>query len=83
MRKSVLYPLLSGLFVLLACDHQRVTDSNVVSWPTDERMQTLRTDLHIAGSGDDQKAIVICTNGQHTTLWSKHKADREEQLCGE
>jgi hypothetical protein len=37
--------------------------------------------LHIAGSGGDQKAIVICPNGDQTTLWSKKEVDREERLC--
>jgi hypothetical protein len=37
--------------------------------------------LHIAGSGGDQKAVVICPNGDEKTLWSKKKADREEKLC--
>jgi hypothetical protein len=37
--------------------------------------------LHIAGSGDDQKAVVICPNGDEDTLWSKKKDDREEHLC--
>ena len=39
--------------------------------------------LHIAGKGDDQKAIVICPNGDETTLWDKKKTDREEHLCGQ
>jgi hypothetical protein len=39
--------------------------------------------LHIAGSGDDQTAIVICPNGDEKTLWSKKKDDREEKLCKE
>jgi hypothetical protein len=39
--------------------------------------------LHIAGTGDDQKAIVICPNGAEKTLWDKKKTDREEHLCGE
>ena len=39
--------------------------------------------LHIAGSGGDQKAIVICPNGDQATLWSKKKMDREERLCSQ
>jgi hypothetical protein len=39
--------------------------------------------LHIVGSGDDQKAVVICPSGDQDTLWSKKKNDREEKLCGE
>ena len=39
--------------------------------------------LHIAGTGDDQKAIVICPNGTEKTLWDKKKTDREEHLCGQ
>ena len=31
--------------------------------------------------GDDQKAVVICPNGDEDTLWSKKKDDREEHLC--
>jgi hypothetical protein len=37
--------------------------------------------LRITGSGGDQKAIVICPNGDEKTIWSKKKTDREEQLC--
>jgi hypothetical protein len=41
--------------------------------------------LHIKGSGDDQKAVVICPNGDEKTLWDKtwdkKKNDREEHLC--
>ena len=39
--------------------------------------------LRITGSGDDQKAIAICPNGDEKTLWSRKKDDREELLCGE
>jgi hypothetical protein len=39
--------------------------------------------LRITGSGGDHKAIVICPNGQQKTLWSKKKADREEELCSQ
>ena len=39
--------------------------------------------LRITGSGGDQKAIVICPNGDQKTLWSKKKADREEHLCSQ
>jgi len=39
--------------------------------------------LRITGTGDDQKAIVICPNGDEKTLWSKKKDDREEHLCGQ
>jgi hypothetical protein len=42
--------------------------------------------LHIKGSGDDQKAVVICPNGDEKTLWDrkdKKKDDREEHLCGQ
>ena len=39
--------------------------------------------LHIAGSAGDQKAIVVCPNGDEKTLWSKKKDDREETICSE
>jgi hypothetical protein len=37
--------------------------------------------LRITGSGSDQKAIVICPNGQETILWSQQKPDHKEQFC--
>ncbi len=39
--------------------------------------------LRITGPAGQQEAIVICANGKQKTLWSKKKADREEQLCGQ
>jgi hypothetical protein len=58
MRNAVLYPLLTGLMVLAACDHPRVTDTAVgSSWPADERLQTLRAHLHITESGAEARAL--------------------------
>ena len=39
--------------------------------------------LRITGSASDQKAIVICPNGDEKTLWSKKKDQREEMLCSQ
>jgi hypothetical protein len=37
--------------------------------------------LRITGPTGDQRAIVICANGDQKTLWSKETADREQKHC--
>jgi hypothetical protein len=37
--------------------------------------------LHITGAAGNQRAIVICADGEQKTIWSEETRDHEQQLC--
>jgi hypothetical protein len=37
--------------------------------------------LHIAGAGRDQKAVVMCADGEQKTIWCRDTRDHEQKLC--